>query len=291
MLGMTTALDGDGRILVRMDERIARFVIDPTGADRGNGAEVLETVAGWECRSEEAFERVHAAIEGAGVETIHSLTGRPWCRKSFECVDPSGLRCEFFYGGKVDPARQFVSPLGISFVTGDQGMGHITIASSDVEGAVEFYQQLLGFQVRETKTVGGARMRWAFLSPNTREHSLALMASEGQSRVLHLLVEVPELDAVGRAMDRCLDGLAPMTISLGRHWNDGMVSFYLRTPSGFDIEYGFGGKVVDLDGWTRIEQGGSELVSLWGHRVIQSDGTLGLQIGQHSVNPRLGDHA
>ena len=38
-----------------------------------------------------------------------------------------------------------------------------------------------------------------------------------------------------------------MTVSLGRHTNDEMISFYLRTPSGFDIEYGFGGKTVDAD--------------------------------------------
>ncbi len=49
------------------------------------------------------------------------------------------------------------------------------------------------------------------------------------------------LDDVGRAMDRCARNKAPLVSTLGRHANDEMVSFYVRTPSGFDIEYGTGG--------------------------------------------------
>jgi 3,4-dihydroxy-9,10-secoandrosta-1,3,5(10)-triene-9,17-dione 4,5-dioxygenase len=281
VLGMMVDRSGDDRLFLRMDERVARFVVEAARADQEGGVGDLGVVAGWECRSEEAWQRVAAVLERAGTKLEATDPPWPWCRELFTCVDPSGLRCDFFYGGRVDPARQFVSPLGVSFVTGDQAMGHITIGSRDVEGAVEFYEKLLGFQVRETKTVGAERqMHWAFLGPNAREHSLALIGTADQSRVLHVLVEVTELDAVGRAMDRCLEGLAPMTVSLGRHWNDRMVSFYIRTPSGFDIEYGFGGRAVDAEAWSRREQGGSGLVSLWGHRVVQPDGRLGRQIGQ-----------
>ena len=42
----------------------------------------------------------------------------------------------------------------------------------------------------------------------------------------------------------------PLAMSLGRHTNDLMTSFYVRTPSGFEIEYGTGGLVVDDDTWT-----------------------------------------
>ena len=38
-------------------------------------------------------------------------------------------------------------------------------------------------------------------------------------------------------------------MTLGRHTNDLMTSFYVRTPSGFEIEYGTGGLVVDDDTW------------------------------------------
>ena len=32
-------------------------------------------------------------------------------------------------------------------------------------------------------------------------------------------------------------------MTLGTHTNDRMTSFYVRTPSGFEIEYGFGGRI------------------------------------------------
>jgi 3,4-dihydroxy-9,10-secoandrosta-1,3,5(10)-triene-9,17-dione 4,5-dioxygenase len=98
-------------------------------------------------------------------------------------------------------------------------------------------------------------------------------------QLMHILIEVADLDSVGRAMDRCLDGAAPMSVTLGRHWNDEMVSFYVRTPSGFDVEYGYGGRRIDAAEWSRRAQGGSGAVSLWGHRIVRPDGTLGPQIG------------
>ena len=50
--------------------------------------------------------------------------------------------------------------------------------------------------------------------------------------------------------------------TLGRHANDLMVSFYVRTPGGFDIEYGTGGRLVDDATWVSRE---TTAVSLWGH--------------------------
>src|SRR5262249_32639219 len=95
------------------------------------------------------------------------------------------------------------------------------------------------------------------------------------------LIEVSDIDAVGRAMDRCLDGLAPMTVSLGRHWNDQMISFYLRTPSGFDIEYGFGGRRVGPERWGRGGHGGAGRPSAWGRR----------RGGRHGAQEQLGPPA
>ena len=76
------------------------------------------------------------------------------------------------------------------------------------------------------------------------------------------MTEVATLDDVGRAMDRCARHGAPVSASLGRHANDEMVSFYVRTPGGFDIEYGTGGRLVDDATWVCRE---TTAVSLWGH--------------------------
>jgi 2,3-dihydroxybiphenyl 1,2-dioxygenase len=211
---------------------------------------------------------------------ILSVPETEWYTEAFSCIDPAGVQCEFFYGGKVDPASHFVSPLAVTFATGAQGLGHVTISTPRCRESAEFYGGVLDFQIRETKITGSERAwRWAFLSPSEREHSIAVMDTGRDGQLMHILIEVSDLDSVGRAMDRCMDGAAPMTVTLGRHWNDEMVSFYVRTPSGFDVEYGCGGRRIDSAGWSRRAQGGSGAVSLWGHRIVRPDGTLGPQIG------------
>jgi 3,4-dihydroxy-9,10-secoandrosta-1,3,5(10)-triene-9,17-dione 4,5-dioxygenase len=276
VLGMSAHEDAE--LLLRMDDRVARIIVRPPSPDRPTGANG-SFVVGWECPSEPDWHRCAEAIEKAGVE-ITPISETSWHTEAFGCIDPAGVRCEFFYGGKVDPATHFVSPLGVTFVTGAQGLGHVTISTPRCRESVEFYNGVLDFQVRETKITGTERAWWwAFLSPSEREHSIAVMDTGRDGQLMHILIEVTDLDSVGRAMDRCVDGAAPMTFSLGRHWNDEMVSFYVRTPSGFDVEYGYGGRKIDAAEWSRRAQGGSGAVSLWGHRVVRPDGTLGPQIG------------
>jgi len=282
VLGMTGERDGDGRLLVRMDDWVGRFIVEEGRASfaQGSGSLVTNVAIGWECTGEEAWASARRAIDAAGVHTEDGNGPTAWCRDWFACTDPSGFRCEFFYGGKRDPASQFVSPRGVSFVTGEQGMGHALVFANASAKSLDFYSRVLGFQVREAKSADDGTLRAVFLSPNEREHSLALLGTDEASRLGHVLIEVSDFDAVGRAMDRCLDGLAAMTVSLGRHWNDQMVSFYVRTPSGFDIEYGFGGRRVAPERWSRGEAGGTGLMSSWGHRRVGPDGRLGLQLGR-----------
>jgi len=53
--------------------------------------------------------------------------------------------------------------------------------------------------------------------------------------------------------------------TIGRHSNDHMVSFYARTPGGFEVEYGWDGLQIDPASWTA---GRLESPSLWGHRLL-----------------------
>ena len=59
-------------------------------------------------------------------------------------------------------------------------------------------------------------------------------------------------------------------MDLGRHPNDLMTSFYVRTPSGFDLEYGAGGVTVDDAAW---ETETYDALSIWGH-ALPADGLL-----------------
>ena len=77
------------------------------------------------------------------------------------------------------------------------------------------------------------------------------------------MLEVDELDIVGRAWDKVLEeDAAPILSTLGKHTNDKMVSFYVRSPSGFGIEYGTGGILIDDATWTPTRYAAAHY---WGH--------------------------
>jgi 3,4-dihydroxy-9,10-secoandrosta-1,3,5(10)-triene-9,17-dione 4,5-dioxygenase len=82
------------------------------------------------------------------------------------------------------------------------------------------------------------------------------------SGCVHAMVEVPSMDEVGRGLDRVKQHGVKMSATLGRHCNDQMTSFYMKTPGGFDVEYGYGGLVVD---WEKHSVYEATAVSLWGH--------------------------
>ena len=52
-------------------------------------------------------------------------------------------------------------------------------------------------------------------------------------------------------------------MDVGRHTNDRMLSFYSRSPSGFDVEFGCEGIRVDDETWVVDE---ITAASEWGHQ-------------------------
>lgn len=106
-------------------------------------------------------------------------------------------------------------------------------------------------------------MRIRFFGVNERHHSLAMMPSPKKGPgLIHVMVEVESLDDVGRAQDRVVSEGISLSSTLGRHTNDKMLSFYVRAPGGWDIEFGCEGIRVDETSYT-----GEEITadSYWGH--------------------------
>ena len=56
------------------------------------------------------------------------------------------------------------------------------------------------------------------------------MPGETPSGIVHLMVEVENADDVGLCLDRALRRKVKMSATLGRHVNDKMLSFYMKTP-------------------------------------------------------------
>jgi 3,4-dihydroxy-9,10-secoandrosta-1,3,5(10)-triene-9,17-dione 4,5-dioxygenase len=267
LLGMVEGRGPEpGAVYLRMDDFPARFVIVPGDADR-------LLASGWEVGSQADLTDLSRCLEAAGVPakagTADELARRRVAGMlSFD--DPSGHTLEVFWGASLDNRPAF-SPYGVRFVTGDYGMGHVVIPAESDEAALEFYTGLLGFRLRDTMTMppelfgrpaDGPPAAMRFLGCNPRHHSLALAPMTSPSGCVHVMIEVAALDDVGRAMDRCARRGGQLSASLGRHANDQMVSFYVRTPGGFDIEYGTEGLLVDDATWISRQ---TTAISTWGH--------------------------
>jgi hypothetical protein len=111
-----------------------------------------------------------------------------------------------------------------------------------------------------------------FFHCNARHHSLALARApfELPQRLHHLMVETRDRDDVGRAFDRAFAAGLPLPNGLGRHDNDGMFSFYVQSPAGFQVEVGHGARQV-TDPWTDDRR--YDRISAWGHQpVVRADG-------------------
>ncbi|WP_176594619.1 VOC family protein [Sphingobium sp. EM0848] len=258
--------------LFRMDDRPYRLWVQ-------KGERNAFVAPGWECADRDSFESVIAKLESAGrpVERAGVMEAR--ARQVYELArssDPAGNPMEVFYGRFVDYAP-FISPAGVSrFVTGDNGdmgLGHVVLTAPNFEEAHAFYKDVMGFgdtDLGRFYLMGGGPddpgVGFAFLHCNGRHHSLALgQLPESPNGAVHMMLEVGSLEDVGRAYDRVLKskGKVPLSATLGRHVNDKMTSFYMQTPSGFDIEYGWNGLVIDPASWVPTT---SLSVSDWGHK-------------------------
>lgn len=179
-------------------------------------------------------------------------------------VDPAGAPIELFHGPVLDHLP-VATPLVSSFVTGEMGMGHVVLNVSEISAASDFYRDVLGFHRRNTWY--RPTMSMEFFGCNPRHHTLALGTGLPMpGLLLHFMVEVGTIDDVGYAQDRCLDAGVPIRMSMGKHTNDHMVSFYCATPDGFLVEVGWGGIQVD-DAETAATYQITK-PSFWGHRPM-----------------------
>lgn len=256
VLGGQVVQDGE-EVVLRLDERVRRLVVQESAEDG-----VLATA--WEVRGRDQWDETLSRIEDFGIKLTVSddpvAEGRHVDRLA-RFTDPSGSAVELVVAPFVEPVRPFISPTGARFVTDDQGLGHITVFVENYDETVRFYTEALGFHVRDMIDSG---LRATFASCNSRHHTIALIAGRTSS-LDHLMLEVDDIDTVGAALDRVIRGAAVLTQNLGRHWNDHMISFYMQSPSGFQVEYGCWGRRVDPATWTEVRQGGVGGASIWGH--------------------------
>jgi 2,3-dihydroxybiphenyl 1,2-dioxygenase len=265
-LGIADTETETGRLGLRMDDHPWRILIEP-------GTDDDLTHAGWDLGTPQDLEDYVAALRAKGADVREQSAERAAARhvtRLFSLADPIGFTHEFFTGrtGLRDDGGD-LSPIlrGQGFVTNDLGIGHILPVCRDYDQGVQWYRDVLGLhysdRIRQEMAPGVYADATFFHSATGRHHSLATGAFPSAKRLNHLMLEYRDMNDVGLACDRAKKAGIPIVLELGHHPNDQMFSFYMRTPSGFGIELGHGGVVIDQASWAPQIY---DVMSDWGHK-------------------------
>lgn len=254
-LGMQMIERGNTARAFRMDDREQRLVVDRSLADG-------ERYFGFEVEDAAALDALAQKLESAKVRVTKepaSLASQRFVTDLISFQDPAGNRLEAFHGAAIADTTFAPGRTISGFRTGPLGMGHVVFHVTNIEPLLKFYTVTLGFAVSDYISTP---FRAYFMHINARHHSVALIET-GKQDLHHLMVELYSLDDVGQGYDLALGDPERIATTLGRHPNDAVTSYYLRSPSGFMLEYGWGGKDVTPGNWTPQEV--TVGPSLWGH--------------------------
>jgi 2,3-dihydroxybiphenyl 1,2-dioxygenase len=258
LVGLQAVERGNSQLSFRMDDRKQRIVIDRA---MGDGARFF----GWEVADAPALDALGARLEAAGIAVTaepKELADARRVRALISFRDPAGNRLEAFYGAEIDETP-FKPGRSISgFRTGPLGLGHVVLTVENIDAVMPFYVDVLGFGLSDYIE---KPFRAYFFHINPRHHSLALIET-GKNGMHHLMVELFSLDDVGQSYDIALSEENRVSVTLGRHTNDFMTSFYAKTPSSFMVECGWGGREIDPKTWQPVEM--TDGPSLWGHERV-----------------------
>ena len=254
-LGMQMVERGNACRAFRMDDHAQRLVVDRSLADG-------ERYFGFEVATAAALDALASRLESHSIAVRRepgTLADQRCVRALISFTDPDGNRLEAFWGAAIadEPFRAGRSISG--FRTGPLGMGHAVFQVKNIEDVLGFYRDVLGFSVTDYIL---SPFRAYFLHVNPRHHSVAIIEA-GKQDLHHLMVELYSLDDVGQGYDIALAEPERIATTLGRHPNDCVTSYYLKSPSGFMVEYGWGSREVTPGNWQASEVTAGP--SLWGH--------------------------
>ncbi len=239
---------------LRVDEKAQRLLLETVDGEPS-------MTMGLEAVDAAAFAQARQALQEAGYEVApgsHEECELRAVQDMFHFSDPDGCRVEVAVGLQ-DAALPFVPgrPLG-GFRTGDMGLGHVAFITPKFEEMCHLYKEVLQFRVSDYTQVP---FRVEFLHINPRHHTIGIAHTGGPRKLYHLMLEYNDFDDLGRAHDMALETPDAIGVTLGRHLNDHVTSFYLKNPDGWMLELGWAARTIGPD-WQVEELSG---MSLWGH--------------------------
>nr|BAH90072.1 2,3-dihydroxybiphenyl 1,2-dioxygenase [uncultured bacterium]BAH90119.1 2,3-dihydroxybiphenyl-1,2-dioxygenase [uncultured bacterium] len=267
LCGFQVASESEDHLALRMDNKAFRWWINKGEQDK-------LTALGFEVATSEDLAELTQKVREAGYDvTVHTPEfARSRSLTEFvSFTDPDGVVDIHLFLGMSDGMTPFASPNGTVFLTGDGGLGHAFQLVGDPAAYRKLYVETLGFKVSDWIDMplgppgsGAPEVELNFLHCNPRHHTFAYgQIPNGPRLVGHIMVETTDIDAVGRAYDKVVkDAAAPLVLTFGKHSNDKMLSFYMESPSGFQVEFGTGGLLIDDNTWTPARYNAPQY---WGH--------------------------
>ena len=250
----------------RMDDNHHRLALHKSNSNK------LKYI-GWEVEFQGDLDNLAAELSDKGIAVeagSAALREERAVMDLFVVSGPDDIRLEIFFG-PVQDLKPFTPKRGMEgYNTGDLGMGHIVLATADRPASVKWYEDNLGFRLSDH--IFWDDIQATFLHCNPRHHSLAFMNPVGGMKpgdLGHFMFESLSLNDVGRAYDIVHEHKVPLALTLGRHSNDHMMSFYIYSPSGWWIEYGHGARLIDDAEW---EPKFYNSPKIWGHEMLPPPG-------------------
>jgi 2,3-dihydroxybiphenyl 1,2-dioxygenase len=249
----------------RNDRRANRLLVQPGPA---NDAIAI----GIEAVDAAAFDATVARLRGIGADVAEGDGDERRVQRLVRTKAPWGVDIEVVLQLADAPAPFASALVPGGFLTDGVGFGHAVFATTAFDESHAFVVDGLGFAQSdwlETELAPGIDLEVRFYHCNGRHHTLALARApfDLPQRLHHVMFELNERDDVGAAFDRAWESGLPIPNGLGRHDNDGMFSFYLQAPPGFQIEIGHGARVI-TDGWDDNRR--YDRISAWGHQALRS---------------------
>jgi len=266
-IGMHADELGSRTLRFRLDDHWCRFLLRPGPAED-------VSAVGWHVDDHTTFDRILARVADHGVPIAEGTPEEAALRgveRLWRFPGPKGLTQEIFTTPVLDP-----TPLAMRagrFVTGDGGLGHIAITTTKPHQLRGYYNTVFDARLSDyvDETISGVKLKIRFLRVNNRHHSVAVAATQGlrvdpvRTRIQHLNIQVAELDDMLASYQRVTQLGFGMALSVGQHTNDRELSYYARTPSGFEWEVGWNPVVVDESTWKPVTHQG---ISIWGHTPV-----------------------
>ncbi|ULR48539.1 VOC family protein [Streptomyces deccanensis] len=251
----------------RIDDHECRFLLR-----RGPAEDVV--AIGWHVNDHVSFEQVEARILAHGVPCVEGSAEEAALRgveRLLRFPGPKGITQEIYTTPFMSSEPLLM--LASGWVTGDAGMGHVAITSAKPTLMRGYFSTVFDARLTDyiDETISGIKLKIRFLRVNERHHSIAIAAVRGlpidpiRTRVQHLNIQAESLDDLAQSYERVCELGFDMALSVGQHTNDKELSYYARTPSGFEWEVGWNPIVIDENTWDPSTHQG---ISIWGHKPV-----------------------